>query len=262
VSDADTTPHPFADANENGPFLVRDTCKHCGNGQSHPVHAATDRRPILDQIINARQQMDDHSHPGADPDLDVFCLNQAAFIGERITPVLDYIRSLEERLAAIEVAKPTIDHKLLVTVAHFLRDPDAALADTTAALYAAGQIDRLRFDLSLTFPQTEAEETVLGFIRSNHLDVHTYFGLTYSNYLVLHRTLLQSMPDAWQDRFTQLMQEIDHCITVAGLEVPAVCTVHWRDDQKRFVADPIPHYNKGRTKIGELSDAAIALGVS
>jgi hypothetical protein len=40
-------------------------------------------------------------------------------------------------------------------------------------------------------------------------DIHTWFGLTYSNYLVLPRTLLQSMPDAWQRRFTAMLGELD-----------------------------------------------------
>lgn len=39
--------------------------------------------------------------------------------------------------------------------------------------------------------------------------VHGYFGLTYANYLVLHRTLLQSMPDEWQNRFVTLLEEYD-----------------------------------------------------
>jgi hypothetical protein len=40
-------------------------------------------------------------------------------------------------------------------------------------------------------------------------DIHTYFGLTYSNYLVLHRTLLQSMPEDWQHRFVTVLEELN-----------------------------------------------------
>jgi hypothetical protein len=39
--------------------------------------------------------------------------------------------------------------------------------------------------------------------------IHTWFGLTYANYLVFPRTLLQSMPDAWQGRFVALLEELD-----------------------------------------------------
>lgn len=39
--------------------------------------------------------------------------------------------------------------------------------------------------------------------------VHEFFELSYSNYLVLHRTLLQSMPDAWQQRFITCVEELE-----------------------------------------------------
>jgi hypothetical protein len=39
--------------------------------------------------------------------------------------------------------------------------------------------------------------------------IHEYFGLSYCNYLVLPRTLLQSMPGDWQQRFTAMLQELN-----------------------------------------------------
>lgn len=36
-----------------------------------------------------------------------------------------------------------------------------------------------------------------------------YFGLAYVNYLVLPRTLLQSMPDDWQHQLTALLRQLD-----------------------------------------------------
>src|SRR5215475_5501306 len=39
--------------------------------------------------------------------------------------------------------------------------------------------------------------------------VHGWFGLTYANFLVLHRALLQSMPLRWQQEFVNLLQELD-----------------------------------------------------
>ena len=38
--------------------------------------------------------------------------------------------------------------------------------------------------------------------------VHGWFGLTYANYLVLPRTLLQSMPDEWQNRMVACLEEM------------------------------------------------------
>jgi hypothetical protein len=40
-------------------------------------------------------------------------------------------------------------------------------------------------------------------------DVHTWFGLSYANYLVLPRTLLQSMPLWWQHRLTAMLDDLD-----------------------------------------------------
>jgi hypothetical protein len=38
--------------------------------------------------------------------------------------------------------------------------------------------------------------------------VHTWFGLTYSNYQVLPRTLMQSMPVEWQERMVACLEEL------------------------------------------------------
>jgi hypothetical protein len=39
--------------------------------------------------------------------------------------------------------------------------------------------------------------------------VHTKFGLTYANFLVLHRAHLQSMPLEWQTRLVDLLEDLD-----------------------------------------------------
>lgn len=45
----------------------------------------------------------------------------------------------------------------------------------------------------------------------NRLDgaVHEWFELSYSNYLVLPRTLMQSMPEQWQERMVACLREIE-----------------------------------------------------
>lgn len=119
-------------------------------------------------------------------------------------------------------------------------------------------------------------------------DVHTYFGLSYANYLVLPRTLLQSMPDEWQTKFVALLGEMDEAfqhvpqseaydvtpgierivsdmtkeelsrsgITKEVLETGDVrfFDENWNDqdpDDRVFIegADPVPHYNRGRTRV-------------
>jgi hypothetical protein len=39
--------------------------------------------------------------------------------------------------------------------------------------------------------------------------IHEHFGLSYCNYLVLHRTLMQSMPIEWQERMVACLEELD-----------------------------------------------------
>lgn len=40
-------------------------------------------------------------------------------------------------------------------------------------------------------------------------DIHTHFSFSYANYLVLPRTLLQSMPSEWQHQFVDLLEQMD-----------------------------------------------------
>lgn len=128
------------------------------------------------------------------------------------------------------------------------------------------------------------------------LDVHTWFSLTYANYLVVPRSVLQSMPEDWQHRFTALLGEMS---TAFGqLDWPAYdvrvlkrereeitpyiecdqcggtgtgtdgdeevdCPMcegegetedpegprYETPEEVGFRDDPIPHYNRGRTKL-------------
>lgn len=129
--------------------------------------------------------------------------------------------------------------------------------------------------------------------------IHGFFGLSYSNYLVLPRTLLQSMPGDWQVGFVGLLHELNAAFR--AVEVPDAYKVEpaverevgdLSDDELRRAAitrtdnpdyndedlasneqpyfyyaadgqalgsyetvlvptanDPVPHYNRGRTRI-------------
>jgi hypothetical protein len=134
-------------------------------------------------------------------------------------------------------------------------------------------------------------------------DIHGWFGLSYSNFLVLPRALMQSMPEEWQYRFTALVDELRAAF--AHLEHPEyhVEAGRWvylddltdaqfkalgisrSDDQvpdddeesDRTVAyydrngqeidqhsasvflpgmDPIPRYNRGRTRVQRADEIA------
>lgn len=39
--------------------------------------------------------------------------------------------------------------------------------------------------------------------------IHGWFGLTYANFLVIHRARLQSMPLDWQKQFTDLLEDLN-----------------------------------------------------
>lgn len=80
-----------------------------------------------------------------------------------------------------------------------------------------------------------------------HEAIHGWFGLTYANYLCLPRTLLQSMPDEWQNRFVGCLDELDAAYRHLNLDVNY--TVSVRDGKGRFTTDPVPHYNRGRARV-------------
>lgn len=77
--------------------------------------------------------------------------------------------------------------------------------------------------------------------------MHGWFGLSYANYLVLERSLIQSMPAEWQRRLLECLDDLherfDGVERAAGFQVRAV------DVSGRFMRDPIPHYNRGRTRV-------------
>jgi hypothetical protein len=78
------------------------------------------------------------------------------------------------------------------------------------------------------------------------MDIDLWFGLSYANYQVLHRSILQSMPEDWQERFVAMLEELAEAawdIPQASYRVMAV------DESGKFIQDPVPHYNRGRTKL-------------
>ena len=76
-------------------------------------------------------------------------------------------------------------------------------------------------------------------------DVHTWFGLSYANYLVLPRTILQSTPPDWQRRFVKLLDELQE-MTMDLSDMPNSYTVQTRDGKGRFTKDNYCDYERGR----------------
>lgn len=80
--------------------------------------------------------------------------------------------------------------------------------------------------------------------------MHGWFGLSYSNYLVLRRVAIQSMPDEWQVRLRDCLEELRESFGwvedeggVASYRVNAL------DVSGRFVKDPYSDYQRGRRKL-------------
>jgi hypothetical protein len=71
--------------------------------------------------------------------------------------------------------------------------------------------------------------------------VHTMFGLTYANYLVLRRSVLQAMPTQWQRLFVELIQQINETLDLPD-DMRDSFVVQLRDEQGRFTDDPYAPY--------------------
>lgn len=75
--------------------------------------------------------------------------------------------------------------------------------------------------------------------------IHTWFELSYAQYLTIPRSILQSMPLEWQQVFAALLYQLD-------------CQANWRpqhgkcywcflrDTNGRFMHDPLGDYERGR----------------
>lgn len=77
----------------------------------------------------------------------------------------------------------------------------------------------------------------------DHEPVHAWFQLSYSSYLVLPRSMLQSMPQPWQAKFVELIEEMQATLDVD--DAPGEYVVTAKSDGK-FVRDPYRDYQRGR----------------
>lgn len=70
--------------------------------------------------------------------------------------------------------------------------------------------------------------------------VHNWFGLTRARYLVLPRSLMEGMPDEWQEKMTALLDEMRE--TYDPCQINDNYTVYLRASGGRFLADPLSNY--------------------
>lgn len=77
--------------------------------------------------------------------------------------------------------------------------------------------------------------------------VHEWFELTYSSYLVLQRSIMQSMPVQWQTKMVALLEEAREACE--GLkDLPSSFQVRAKKDGK-YVEDPYRDYQRGRRTV-------------
>jgi hypothetical protein len=104
----------------------------------------------------------------------------------------------------------TVKHGTYVTPEDgFGSDGDVAvlLGDEEAAYANGSFIARAREDIPYLLDRIAALEATAP--ETEAVDIHTHFSFSYANYLVLPRTLLQSMPAEWQTQFVALLEEMD-----------------------------------------------------
>ncbi|MFC9497704.1 hypothetical protein [Streptomyces sp. NPDC056982] len=76
------------------------------------------------------------------------------------------------------------------------------------AQYGQEQLALTARALAEAVDKKPADEQPIGWTKDREIEIdaiHRHFGLSYANYLVLPRTLLQSMPDEWQAQFVALL---------------------------------------------------------
>jgi hypothetical protein len=103
---------------------------------------------------------------------------------------------------------------------------------------------------------SSAETPVAGeSLADAYRNIHGWFGLTYANYLVLERSILQSMPDEWQQRFVACLAELDGA--TREMERAPGFRVHSVNEHGQYMHDPVPPYDRGRTRV-ELAKVLVA----
>jgi len=90
--------------------------------------------------------------------------------------------------------------------------------------------------------------------------VHGWFGLTYANYLVLSRAVLQSMPLEWQEKFVKLLGEANAACRRAGIPAPHGYRVQPVDVAGRYAKDEILHYKRAPNLFTAVEHAVLPSG--
>ncbi len=80
-----------------------------------------------------------------------------------------------------------------------------------------------------------------------HEPIHEWFELSYAQYLTIPRSVLQSMPAAWQARFVACLEELD--ATIDWRPPSGRYWVQLKNNEGRYQVDPLMDYERGRRRI-------------
>lgn len=83
--------------------------------------------------------------------------------------------------------------------------------------------------------------------------IHEWFELTYAQYLTIPRSCLQSMPKEWQEKFVELLHELDE--TIDWRPESGRYWVELRNSKGRFVEDKFKDYERGRRRVALKNEA-------
>lgn len=95
-------------------------------------------------------------------------------------------------------------------------------------------------------------------MNDGHERLHLYFGLSYANYLVVPRSILQSMPDEWQGKCATLLEEmqgklLEHNIgwPLDGHKQVVVLLRPGEEEIEPDYPDALADYQRGRRRLWE-----------
>jgi hypothetical protein len=78
--------------------------------------------------------------------------------------------------------------------------------------------------------------------------IHEWFELSYANYLVIPRSIFQSMPNEWQTKFVKLLNEIEeHEELICPKE--GIYEVRLKNDKNKVIHDYFKDYERGRRRL-------------
>lgn len=80
--------------------------------------------------------------------------------------------------------------------------------------------------------------------------LHLWWELTYAQYLTIPRSVMQTMPDEWQDKMAALLEELDS--TMEWRPKDGCYWVKLKGSDGRFRSDPLCDYERGRRRVQHL----------